>query len=67
MNSILKDKNLLYYHIEWILMHPRFGFLMIGLVALSFTHEPWLAVILFTIFVFEIGARIAIMVHKTRT
>jgi len=67
MNSILKDKSLLYYHIEWILMHPRFGFLMIGLVALSFTHEPWLAAILFTIFVFEIGARIAIMVHKTRT
>lgn len=67
MKSMKLDKNLLYYHIEWILMHPRFGFLMIGLVALSFTHEPWLAAILFSVFVVEIGARIAIMVHKTRT
>ncbi len=67
MKSRTLDKNLLYYHIEWILMHPRFGFLMIALVALSFTHEPWLAAILFTIFVVEIGARIAIMLHKTRT
>ncbi|MDQ7001343.1 MAG: hypothetical protein Q9N02_01475, partial [Ghiorsea sp.] len=40
---------------------------MIILVALSFTHQPWLAAILFSIFVVEIGARIAIMVHKTRT
>jgi len=50
-----------------VLSHPRFGFLMLGLVALSFTHEPWLAAILFTVFAVEIGARVSIMIHKART
>ena len=65
--SLMKDKSLLYYHVEWILMHPRFGILMLGLVALSFTHKPWLAAILFCIFTIEIGARIAIIIYKTKT
>ncbi|MDX8382642.1 MAG: hypothetical protein R8M45_01095, partial [Ghiorsea sp.] len=67
MNLLIKDRALLYYHLEWILMHPRFGILMLGLVALSFTHDIWLAAILFTIFTVEIGCRIAIMLHKMRT
>jgi hypothetical protein len=65
--SLIKDRSLLYYHVEWILMHPRFGLLMLGLVALSFTHKPWLATILFCIFTIEIGARIAIIIYKTKT
>ena len=65
--SLIQDKSLLYYHVEWILMHPRFGLLMLGLVALSFTHEPWLATILFCIFSIEVGARIAIIIYKTKT
>ncbi len=65
--DLIKDKSLLYYHIEWILMHPRFGILMLVLVALSFTHKPWLAAILFTLFTVEIGARIAIISYKMRT
>jgi len=67
MNALTKDRALLYYHLEWILMHPRFGFLMLGLVALSFTHETWLAAVLFVVFCIEIGFRIAIMLHKMRT
>jgi len=67
ITSTIKDRALMYYHIEWILSHPRFGFLMLGLVALSFTHEPILAAILFAVFTIEIGARIAIMMFKTRT
>ncbi len=65
--SLIQDKSLLYYHVEWILMHPRFGLLMLGLIALSFTHEPWLATILFCIFSIEVGARIAIIIYKTKT
>ena len=67
LSSIIKDRSLLYYHIEWILMHPRFGFIMLALVALSFTHEAWLAAILFSIFAVEIFTRIAIMIHKAQT
>lgn len=64
-STLIKDRALMYYHIEWILTHPRFGLLMLSLVALSFTHDPYLATILFSMFVAEIGARIAIMRHKT--
>lgn len=66
IKALVKDKALLFYHIEWILMHPRFGFLMLALVALSFTHVPWLAAILFLIFSVEIIARVAIIMYKTR-
>jgi len=65
--TLMKDKSLLYYHIEWILMHPRFGLFMLGLVGLSFTHKPWLAAILFCVFTVEIAARIAIIIYKTKT
>ncbi len=61
------DKPLIYHHLEWVLMHPRFAFLMIGLIALSFTHNRLLAAALFIIFSIEIGTRVAIMVHKIKT
>ena len=61
------DKPLIYHHLEWVLMHPRFAFLMIGLIALSFTHNRVLAVALFIIFSIEVGTRIAIMIHKIKT
>ena len=67
MKSVLKDRPLLYHHLEWVLMHPRFGILMLGLIAASFTHNQILAGILFTIFTIEIGLRIAIMHHKIHT
>ncbi len=66
-STLIQDKSLLLYHLEWILMHPRFGFFMMGLIALSFTHEPWLATVLFIIFTIEITARIIIISHKKRT
>ncbi|GAV20003.1 voltage-gated potassium channel [Mariprofundus micogutta] len=67
MRSVVSDRPLFYHHMEWILMHPRFGFLMMGLIALSFTHNQILAAILFLFFVGELGMRIAIMLNKRRT
>ncbi len=67
IQAILSDRALLYHHLEWVLMHPRFGLLMIGLIALSFTHDPGLALALFVLFACEIGLRIAIMAYKVRT
>jgi len=52
---------------EWVLMHPRFGFLMMGLIALSFTHNRILATVLFAVFCIEVGMRFAIMMNKQRT
>jgi len=52
---------------EWVLMHPRFGFMMMGLIALSFTHNRILAAALFVIFCIEVGMRFAIMMNKQRT
>ncbi len=66
IKALVKDKALLFYHIEWILMHPRFGFLMLALVAVSFTHIPWLAAVLFCVFSVEIVARIAIIIYKAK-
>ena len=67
MQSVLKDRPLLFHHIEWVLMHPRFGVLMLALIAASFTHNPTLAAVLFGIFVIELGLRVAIMRYKIRT
>ncbi len=67
MQSVLKDRPLLYHHLEWVLMHPRFGILMLGLIAASFVHDRILATALFTIFTIEISLRIAIMRHKIHT
>ncbi len=56
-----------YYYLEWVLNHPRFGALMMVLIALSFSHNPWLAALLFVIFSTEIGLRIALLIRKART
>ncbi|MDQ6994358.1 MAG: ion transporter, partial [Mariprofundaceae bacterium] len=48
-------------------MHPRFGFLMMGLIALSFTHNRILAAVLFVLFCIELALRISIMFNKQRT
>ncbi len=61
------DKPLIYHHLEWVLMHPRFAFLMIVLIALSFSHNQLLAAVLFAVFATEIALRIAIMRHKIKT
>lgn len=66
MNIILKDRALLFHHIEWVLLHPRFGFLMIGLILLSFTHDPAIALFLFTIFMVEVTVRGVILFRKAR-
>jgi len=65
--SVFSDRPLFYHHMEWILMHPRFGFMMMGLIALSFTHNQILAAILFVFFVVELSMRVAIMLNKQRT
>jgi len=67
MKSVLQDRPLLYHHLEWVLMHPRFGMIMLGLIAASFIHNQILAGILFIIFVIELGLRIAIMRYKINT
>lgn len=61
------DKPLIYHHLEWVLMHPRFAFLMIALIAISFTHNQLLAAALFAVFTTEIVLRVAIMRHKIQT
>ncbi|MDX8384171.1 MAG: hypothetical protein R8M45_08825, partial [Ghiorsea sp.] len=66
LNKVLADKALLYYHLEWMLAHPRFGFLMMGLIALSFTHDKVLAAVLFVIFSAEVAARLMIMIRKAK-
>lgn len=67
MTSVLRDRPLLFHHLEWILMHPRFGILMLMLIAASFSHNQMLATILFVIFCIELGMRVAIMRYKIRT
>ena len=67
MNAVFSDRPLFYHHMEWILMHPRFGFLMMGLIALSFTHNQALAAVLFVFFIAELSMRLAIMINKRRT
>ncbi|MDX8406752.1 MAG: ion transporter, partial [Mariprofundaceae bacterium] len=67
MKSVFSDRPLFYHHMEWVLMHPRFGFLMMGLIALSFTHNQALAALLFLFFCVELGLRFAIMINKRRT
>ncbi|PIP01889.1 MAG: hypothetical protein COX55_08505, partial [Zetaproteobacteria bacterium CG23_combo_of_CG06-09_8_20_14_all_54_7] len=67
MKTVFSDRPLLYHHMEWVLMHPRFGFLMMGLIALSFTHNRILATVLFAVFCIEVGMRFAIMMNKQRT
>jgi len=67
MKSVLQDRPLLYHHLEWVLMHPRFGLLMLALIAISFTHNQMLAATLFVVFSIELLMRVAIMRHKIRT
>jgi len=67
LKSVFSDRPLFYHHMEWILMHPRFGFLMMGLIALSFAHNQALAAVLFVFFLGELSMRIAIMRNKRRT
>ncbi len=62
--NVFNDKALLYHHLEWMLAHPRFGFCMIALIALSFTHDKILASVLFVIFLAEISLRFLIMRRK---
>ncbi|OIO67420.1 MAG: hypothetical protein AUJ57_11400 [Zetaproteobacteria bacterium CG1_02_53_45] len=67
LKSVISDRPLFYHHMEWILMHPRFGFMMMGLIALSFTHNQILAAVLFAFFIAELSMRIAIILNKRRT
>jgi len=66
MNIILKDRSLLFHHLEWVLLHPRFGFLMIALILFSFTHNPLVALFLFIVFTLEVSARVVILYRKAR-
>lgn len=67
IRSVIKDRPLFYHHMEWILMHPRFGVLMLVLIALSFTHDQLLATVLFLFFSMELAMRVSIMLYKRRT
>jgi len=60
------DRALRFHHLEWVLGHPRFGLLMMGLIALSFTHNQILASILFIAFSVEIIMRIALFRRKIK-
>ncbi|MFQ5356089.1 MAG: ion transporter [Mariprofundaceae bacterium] len=63
---ISNDRALKYHHLERVLGHSRFGLLMMGLIALSFTHDQILASLLFTLFSVEIIARIMIFRRKIK-
>ena len=63
---LLNERALRYHNLEWILGHPRFGAFMMGLIALSFTHNRILATILFVVFTIEIGLRIMLFVRKIK-
>lgn len=67
LRQVISDRPLFYHHLEWMLMHPRFGILMLGLIAASFSHNQLLAAILFVVFVIELGLRVAIMRNKIKT
>ena len=67
LRQVISDRPLFYHHLEWMLMHPRFGILMLGLIAASFSHNQVLAAILFVVFVIELGLRVAIMRNKIKT
>jgi len=60
------DRALVYHHLEWILGHPRFGFFMMGLIALSFTHNQILASVLFVLFSIEIVMRATLFSRKVK-
>jgi len=60
------ERALRYHHLERVLGHPRFGFFMMGLIALSFTHDRMLALLLFLLFSVEIIARIALFRRKIK-
>ncbi len=61
------DRAIFFHYLEWVLNHPRFGLMMMVMIALSFTHNPILAAAFFVLFSLEIGLRIALMVRKNRT
>jgi len=63
---ISNDRALKYHHLERVLGHPRFGFLMMGMIALSFTHEQIIAAVLFVLFSIEIIARSALFMRKIK-
>jgi len=63
---ISNERALRYHHLEWVLGHPRFGMFMMGLIALSFTHNQILATVLFVLFSIEIGLRIALFSRKIK-
>jgi len=60
------ERALRYHHLERVLGHPRFGLLMMGLIAMSFTHNRTLALVLFILFSAEIIARIALFRRKIK-
>jgi len=66
---VAADSNtrMFYHNTEWVLNHPRFGFLMVGLIALSFLNVAWLAAILLIIFLAEIVLRSMLIRHKRQT
>ena len=66
MQIVFKDRSLLFHHIEWMLSHPRFGFVMLALIALSFIHNVVLASFLFLLFSAEISMRAIIMRRKSK-
>lgn len=55
-----------YYYAEWVLSHQRYGWLMVGLVLLSFTHHQWLAIVLSLFFSAELALRVSLMRFKRK-
>jgi hypothetical protein len=60
----MKHKALLFYYLDWVISHPRFGILMIGLICLSFLQNPVIALVLFILFIIEFSARFTFFLHK---
>ncbi|MDX8396724.1 MAG: hypothetical protein R8K49_00215 [Mariprofundaceae bacterium] len=60
----MKDNSIYYYYLDWIVSHPRFGVLMIGLICLSFLQDPNVATVLFIVFMIELTARGVLFLRK---
>ncbi|MDQ6993751.1 MAG: hypothetical protein Q9M31_09760 [Mariprofundus sp.] len=57
----------LYYNVEWVISHHRYGLLMLLLVAFSFIPDRTIAIVLSFLFGVELILRTGLVRHKQKT
>ena len=60
------EHTLRFHYLEWVLGHPRFGGMMMILIALSFTNNQIFSAVLFVLFSIEIAMRILLFRQKVK-